>query len=93
MDVDIGETQLMVELAFKEQTLKERVLPSFEITQAKLELDINKLKFDLGGSVIAQMADVILPLLKSIIKKFVEKSVSSYFTKDLTKLINNYILE
>ena len=77
LDVEVGD----VDLDFKIQLLNTtvnytnnatgkseiRVIPQIKIEKAELTIDPKKMKFNIGGSVVAQVVDVILPMFSRLI--------------------------
>jgi len=77
LDVEVGDVDLDFEVLLKNTTVnytdpktnitEDRVIPQIEILKADLTIDPKKMKFNIGGSIIAQVVDIILPMFSRII--------------------------
>lgn len=77
LDVEVGDVDLDFEILLKNTTVNHtdpktniteaRVIPQIDILKADLTIDPKKMKFNIGGSIIAQVVDIILPMFSRII--------------------------
>jgi hypothetical protein len=67
-------------------TKNRRILPQLNFTECTFKIDTNKVTFDLGGSLLFNIADLLLP----IIKKFFSGPVSMLVTQQLNDLPNKF---
>lgn len=44
-----------------------RAIPQIQIQKAELKIDPKKMKFNIGGSIVAQVIDIILPMFSRLI--------------------------
>jgi hypothetical protein len=72
----------------------ERVVPQIKIAKCELKLDPKMMKFNIGGSLVAAVVDVILPLFTRIITLIIETRIKSLVQDDeLPALFNNAVQE
>ena len=77
LDVEVGDVDLDFETDLKNTTLnhtdpktnitEQRVIPQIKINKADLKIDPKKMKFNIGGSIVAQIVDIILPMFSRLI--------------------------
>jgi len=53
-----------------------RILPQIQLTESKFELDTRKIQFDLGGDLLLDIADFMIPILRGFFREPLEKAVS-----------------
>ena len=90
-EVQLGNTTLNTTLPSGE-TLT-RTLPQIEVTRCELQLDPKKMSFNIGGSMIAQLVDVVVPLFTRLISVILEDRVRSLVTQEeLPSLFNGAVV-
>jgi hypothetical protein len=85
LDIEVGGVDLDFEILLKNTTIKHtypkttitemRVIPQIEIARADLRIDPKKMKFNIGGSIIASVVDIILPMFSRLITSIMSKQV------------------
>jgi hypothetical protein len=103
LDVEVGD----VDLDFKIQLLNTtvnytnnatgksevRVIPQIKIEKAELTIDPKKMKFNIGGSVVAQVVDVILPMFSRLITSIMNSQVNQIVSKTVPAMFNNKTID
>lgn len=71
-----------------------RVVPKLKITRCDLKLNPKLVKFNIGGSLVASVVDVILPMFTRIITVILEKRVRAVVQdEELPALFNDMVAE
>ena len=91
LDIEVGDVDLDFEILLKNTTIKYqypktnitelRVIPQIEILKADLTIDPKKMKFNIGGSVIASVVDIILPMFSRLITSIMNSQVDAIVSK------------
>ena len=91
LDVEVGDVDLDFEVLLKNTTVnhtdpktnifEERVIPQIEILKADLTIDPKKMKFNIGGSIVAQVVDIILPMFSRLITSIMNSQVNNVVSK------------
>lgn len=83
----------MMKIRIKDQPYNGRNLPAIEVLETDFSIDMQKLKFNIGGSFIASMADIIVPILTLAIKDPLEGFVRGQLKSTLPDMLNKKIIE
>jgi len=77
LDVEVGDVGLELQIDLMNKTInytdpstsqrEMRVIPQIQIQKAELKIDPKKMKFNIGGSIVAQVVDIILPMFSRLI--------------------------
>ncbi len=67
-----------------------RIVPQIQIRKADLRIDPKKMKFNIGGSFVAQIVDIILPMFSRLITTIMNTQVSTIVTQTLPNQFNNF---
>jgi hypothetical protein len=77
LDVEVGDVDLELQIDLINKTInytdpstgkwEMRVIPQIQIEKAELKIDPKKMKFNIGGSIVAQVVDIILPMFSRLI--------------------------
>lgn len=76
LDIEVGQVNLDFELELRNRTViwknpsgvnESRIIPQINISQAELVIDPQRMKFNIGGSIVAQVVDIILPMFSGLI--------------------------
>jgi hypothetical protein len=83
LDIEVGGVDLDFEILLKNTTIRHtdpkttitemRVIPQIEIVRADLRIDPKKMKFNIGGSIIASVVDIILPMFSRLITSIMSR--------------------
>jgi hypothetical protein len=69
LDAFLSETRFRVKIAFNKNVSQTgRLLPIINVTECIFTLNPSKIKFNLGGNILLNIVDVILPVLQSLFR-------------------------
>jgi hypothetical protein len=84
LDIEVGQVNLDFELELRNRTViwknpsgvnESRIIPQINISQAELVIDPQRMKFNIGGSIVAQVVDIILPMFSGLITTIMNSQV------------------
>lgn len=66
-----------------------RAIPQIQIQKADLKIDPKKMKFNIGGSIVAQVVDIILPMFSRLITTIMNTQVNDVVSKKVPSMFND----
>ena len=93
LDADMNEVNVTIKVQITNQTYEGRSLPAIKVISHKVSISGQQLAFKMGGSILASIADIILPLFQGIIKRTVQESIEGALSNNFAVIINNKIKE
>ena len=62
------------------------------MTDCQFTLNPKMMKFSLGGNILLQLADIVVPLLQTYLADYVENIVYNAIMNDLPNAFNAYVV-
>ena len=73
---DYGAMSLGVDFPLHNQNVKGRFIPHIDVSNFAMNIDSSKLKIELSGSILADIADKFIGIFKSLIIKEIQKTIN-----------------